>query len=794
MVVWHFSPVALTLIVAGILGSVAAVYTWAHRTQVGAAASAALLGMAIWTSAYGMALGIHALDTRIFWAKVQHIGIAIVAVAGPLFAVHYSRQPWAQRRWLAPLLALLPAIGLLLVWTNELHRLIWVQTRLQITDGLALLAIDYGPYFYLYSTYNYALLAAAALLLFIVALRASGLQRRQAFIIFGGAALPAAAAALQMAGRSPLPNLDLLPFGYALGALVVAFGLMRYRLFDIVPVARTRVLEEMVDAVLVLDARDRLLDYNSAAAAFLAQQGVTVTANVVATRLPPPLLAALPATGGGHWQFSADDGPHTYAVAVSRLDTEPGGRAGRVVIFHDITALTAAQAAVQAAHVQVVEQQRMLAVLEERERLGRDLHDGLGQVVAYIHVQAQSVRALLDQGQQAAADAALRQLEHAARAANADLRAHLLGVRRARPDAAAPFFAALQHYLADHAAAGALRVNLTVAPALDQSAPFTPEVGAQTLYIIQEALTNARKHAGVDLVALDFAVEGNCARITICDNGDGFDPAAAPAATHYGLAVMAERAESVGGALHVAAAPGQGVQITLTVPLAQAGTLPGAGEETQLQGLRVVLADDHPLFLDGLRTLLTAHGAQVAGLAHDGVEAQRLAAAVQPALILMDVHMPHCDGLEATRRIHLAQPEIKIVMLTLAADEDSLHQALAAGASGYLLKSLDTLTFVRALAEILRGEVSLSPDIAAQILASFTTADAHAAETALTPQQTHILELVAQGLLYKQVAASLSISEATVKYHMGQILERLHVKNRGQAIAVARRRGLISDR
>jgi DNA-binding NarL/FixJ family response regulator len=200
---------------------------------------------------------------------------------------------------------------------------------------------------------------------------------------------------------------------------------------------------------------------------------------------------------------------------------------------------------------------------------------------------------------------------------------------------------------------------------------------------------------------------------------------------------------------------GKGVQITLTVPLAQAGTLPGAGEETQLQGLRVVLADDHPLFLDGLRTLLTAHGAQVAGLAHDGVEAQRLAAAVQPALILMDVHMPHCDGLEATRRIHLAQPEIKIVMLTLAADEDSLHQALAAGASGYLLKSLDTLTFVRALAEILRGEVSLSPDIAAQILASFTTADAHAAETALTPQQTHILELVAQGLLYKQVAASL---------------------------------------
>lgn len=791
MVSWHPSAYALVLVTSGLMAALAVLYVWRQRTTLGGAAAFALLGMAFWSFGYGVALGVHDLPARIFWAKVQYIGISLLAVSGPVFALRYA----GLTRWLTPwtrlLLALTPALGLALAWTNELHGLIWAEISLVVVDGLALLAIEYGPYFYFYAAYNYALVMMTALIFLAAALRTTGLQRHQAFIVLAGSALPALAIALQLTGLTPIPYLDLTPFGYSLAALVITFGLLRFRLFDVVPVARARVLEEMRDAVLVLDPQQRLLDYNPAAEALFTSQGTAI--GTVGRRLPPMLLAIIPDVGAANWRAVHETGVREYRIVTSPLQADAGVDVGRVVTFHDVTELMVAQRALAEAQFQANEQRRTMAVLEERERLGRDLHDGLGQVVAYIHVQAQSVRALLDQGQQAAADAALRQLEHAARIANADLRAHLLGVRSVRRDVAAHFFAALQDYLADHAATGALRVNLTVAPALDQVAPFTPEVGAQTLYIIQEALTNARKHAGVDLIELDFAVEGDCARITICDRGYGFDPAAAPAAGHYGLAVMTERAESVGGALHVDAAPEQGVQITLTVPLALTATLPDAADNAQIQGLRVLLVDDHPLFLDGLRTLLTANGAQVIGMAHNGAEAQRMAAEVKPALILMDVNMPHCDGLEATRRIHLAQPEIKIVMLTLAADEASLHQALAAGASGYLLKSLDTLAFVRMLAEILRGEVSLTPEIAAQILANFTASDAHATETGLTLQQIHILELVAQGLLYKQIAANLSLSEATIKYHMGQILERLHVKNRSQAIAVARQRGLISN-
>jgi DNA-binding NarL/FixJ family response regulator len=221
----------------------------------------------------------------------------------------------------------------------------------------------------------------------------------------------------------------------------------------------------------------------------------------------------------------------------------------------------------------------------------------------------------------------------------------------------------------------------------------------------------------------------------------------------------------------VASAPGQGTRVTVRMPLALA-----AGE--RVKGLRVLLADDHPLLLDGLRTMLTAHGMNVVGLARDGVEVQEQARAVRLDLILLDIQMPRCDGLEAARRIKAELPETTIVMLTVAANEESLFEALKLGASGYILKSTSSELFFDTLASLLRGEVIFSTEVAARILAEF----APAAKTpepqvlpGLTERQTEVLRLVARGLTYKEVGASLHVAEVTVKYHMGEILSRLHI-------------------
>ena len=214
--------------------------------------------------------------------------------------------------------------------------------------------------------------------------------------------------------------------------------------------------------------------------------------------------------------------------------------------------------------------------------------------------------------------------------------------------------------------------------------------------------------------------------------------------------------------------------------------------------MRVLLADDHPLFLDGLKNLLSGRGVQVVGTARNGLEALEKARRERPDVVLMDIQMPRCDGLAATRLIKAELPEIKIVMLTMSGENDDLFEAIKSGASGYLLKTQDTEDFFTRLMELSRGEAPLSPGLAARLLAIFGgqagTVDLEKSalkDSPLTARQWEVLTLAAQGLTYKEVAAALCLSERTIKYHMGEILARLHLENRAQVVEYARRSRII---
>jgi len=225
--------------------------------------------------------------------------------------------------------------------------------------------------------------------------------------------------------------------------------------------------------------------------------------------------------------------------------------------------------------------------------------------------------------------------------------------------------------------------------------------------------------------------------------------------------------------------------------------------------LRVLLVDDHRLFLEGLRNLLTAEGIEVVGQAHDGLEALAAARHLRPDLILMDIQMPRCDGVAATRLIKTEMPACKIVMLTMSENEQDLFEAVKSGASGYLLKRLDAEEFFAYLAELQAGHPPFSPGLAEKILQEFaqpslrtetrptpaaTQVDDSQAENgqeaSLSPRQMQILTLVAKGQTYHQVADTIGIAERTVKYHMAEILDRLHLENRAQVIAYAARMGM----
>ena len=212
--------------------------------------------------------------------------------------------------------------------------------------------------------------------------------------------------------------------------------------------------------------------------------------------------------------------------------------------------------------------------------------------------------------------------------------------------------------------------------------------------------------------------------------------------------------------------------------------------------LRILLVDDHVLFRKGMARLLDSQpDLEVVGEAEDGLEAVRLARRLKPNIILMDIHMPGCDGHEATRRIINEWPDAKIVMLTVAEDDQDLFSAIRNGAIGYLVKKIEPDNLFARLRGVAQGEAPISRVMANRILREFARmgSEGVAADTSrsLTPREKQVLRLVTKGMTNKEIGAHLHIAENTVKNHLRNILEKLHLQNRAQAAAYAVREGLV---
>jgi NarL family two-component system response regulator LiaR len=208
--------------------------------------------------------------------------------------------------------------------------------------------------------------------------------------------------------------------------------------------------------------------------------------------------------------------------------------------------------------------------------------------------------------------------------------------------------------------------------------------------------------------------------------------------------------------------------------------------------IRVILVDDHDIVRSGLAVLLETFGdIDLVGQAANGLDAIALIEKTQPSVVLMDLIMPKMDGVEATRRIRAAFPDVKVVILTSIEEEGAVQEALRAGAIGYMMKNSSVTEVVAAIRSAHEGRFSLSP-AATQALISATTRPTTPALPALTDREREILALMVEGQTNQQIAITLNISLSTVKFHVSSILSKLNVESRTEAVAVAVQNHLVN--
>ena len=335
---WQYTPYVLPLVVAAVVSAVVARMAWRRRRVPGATSLLLLMLVIIeWSLMNVLELGSPELEVKLFWANLQYLGIVIVPMMWLVFALQYTgREKHLTYRNLV-LLLIVPVITLFLAWTNNLHGLMAYNVRLDTGGPFSVVAKTYGIWFWVNAAYSYGLILLGTVLLLQVLFRASHLYRGQAVALLIGALAPWIGNVLYISGFSPIRGLDITPCAFAITGLAIAWGLLRFRLLDIVPMAREVVIEGMGDGVIVLDAQNRIVDVNPAAQRIigrttsevigqLANRIMPYLPDLVQERRPAKEVQAEIAQGKGEKQCH-------YSLLISPLPN----RRGYLVVLRNIT-------------------------------------------------------------------------------------------------------------------------------------------------------------------------------------------------------------------------------------------------------------------------------------------------------------------------------------------------------------------------------------------------------------------------------------------------------------------------
>lgn len=533
-----------------------ATYTWQLRNSPGAKPQVYLqLCKAFWLLSLVMTSTSIQLEDKLFYRKLTQILSEIAPYLFFLMITEASQQqkiiPKVIKRGFLAITGLQILVTLFDSWLGLFWQEIWLEGRLvQVFQKP-------GQLVALLCAYLICVITLALGVRWIIT--TAGLRRRQALWFTFASLFTLIGTILNLvpAARFIAP----LPLGSMLTTLFMTWGFHRWQTYNVLPVAQKVAIRNMIDGLLVVDEYGYIVDMNGVAKDALVGLPASIGNKFEELAAAWPALAAVDKFFDQQTMEAFREHPtgnRYYQLQLTPLQTDGGYLLGKIILLQDITQQ-------KQDHEKMLEQEKALSILTERNRLGRELHDGQGQIWSSLKLQYQTLRELVAGKRLAEADLCIEMLIEMCNGFHTDIRESIVGLK----NSTAPergLLPTLQEYLTWYEKNYAIAAHLTVSP--EMTLQLSPTAELQLLRIIQETLTNTRKHAKASSVRVVFQSCCEQGTVVIEDDGCGFDLQEVPGAgeNHHGLTIMQERAGEIGGRLEIQSAPGTGTKVTIWLP------------------------------------------------------------------------------------------------------------------------------------------------------------------------------------------------------------------------------------
>ncbi len=563
---FEFTAISVIIFIATVINSVVSYISWQRRkTQSGMYFSLGMMGVTLWTLAAALDYAAVPLSLKILFAKIEPIGYLSALSLFALFALSYAGyDEWVQKKWVRAVFVLIPIINVLLIATNELHGWVWTGFEKSANN---VYIFKHGPGFPWVAGTSHLLTVIIIINLWLASRKGSEISRRQGRLLLYAILFPLAANLVYLFGIEGVEGVDWTSVTFSVTGLLFLRALYGQKLLDITPIAREKLIRNLGDGMIVLDMQDRIIDINQAAAAIMATQPAEVLGKKLVNVAPPSrsFLEQPPEQEIKSEIETGNEKKQYFDLLISPLREGPKKIIGRLIILRDITRrkenelrLIQLTQDLQEAQAQVVEQQRTLAKLEERQRMGRDMHDSVNQSIHSIIMFSETLSALLQKNRIENALAISERIQESSRQALKEIRLLVYEAQSIFADENASLTRALEERLNMVERRGGIQAEVIYQ---NISAEDWPSAWNENLYwLIMEALNNALKHARARSVRIFFTRIENQMEIKIEDDGTGFDTSQIQSGG-WGTRTMRERAEILGGQLRIQSSPQNGTRI-----------------------------------------------------------------------------------------------------------------------------------------------------------------------------------------------------------------------------------------